>query len=655
MTHPLLLSKRTFVQVTSALHFDLTMKVISRMVIITILSLISYTTAQRTVVECGRACLETHLSNYLTALVEHNPSRLPTSDDVVYVENSQVLPIGSGEWKVAGALGKYNHVFSDPKSRQVAAITTLKENGVGLIYIVRLKLNDDGDISEIETQITRDEVGAARYENMTEPEAVWLEAVPPENRISRDKLIAQTNKYYTGMERNDPKGNYSFFHKDCNRLEDGLQTTNQRNGDSYGHSHDTAFASLGCEAQFQTGFLGFVTKIRDRRYPVVDEERQAVFAITIFDHNGTVRELPSVNGTSSPIPPYFDVPRTLAASEAFRLRDDKLYRIEMTLIEVPYGMRSAFAAGLPVDLSGRGTNLTTSTPCDRSCLEGLLYQVLQGMMNNNTQDLPLAKGVRYSENGQFLALGDGLWETLGHMSKSGVDSYAASFSDPATGTAAYWGVIQEQSTPGVLALRVKTDQGKITEIEAIVVRAEASGARGGTETLMRPPLPVEWEGDSLGHLDVAFKQNDTAGFMTNMEYLVESYFDGLETHTGASVNLAESCVRRDNGLQSDVSCEAQIDGVGSHPNGLFNGTGKVRDRRILVLDTNKGVAMTVALVDYPASSPGSLPATQQVPSTYMVPQLIRIKAGFITRVEGMVKWMPFGYKSAWTETNLNNQ
>jgi hypothetical protein len=60
------------------------------------------------------------------------------------------------------------------------------------------------------------------------------------------------------------------------------------------------------------------------------------------------------------------------------------------------------------------------------------------MLTNNSSTLPLAQGVRYSENGQFLALGDGLWETLGKFAMPGVDAYAARFSDPSSGTAAYW-------------------------------------------------------------------------------------------------------------------------------------------------------------------------------------------------------------------------
>ena len=593
---------------------------------------------------CDRNCLEGMISAYLTALAAHEPGRLPTAPGVKYAENDQPLPLGAGEWQVAGPAGKYRHVFADPESGQVAAITTFTEHGVGLIYVVRLKVAN-GKISEIETQIARDALGAARYEKLGEPEHVWLETVPPAQRISRATLVAQANKYYSGMERNDPKGDYSFFDKDCNRLEDALQTTNVKAKEAYGHSNDTDFASLTCEAQFQTGFLGFVTKIRERRY-LVDEERQAVLAVTTFDHNGTVRTLPSVNGKSSPIPAYFDVPRTLHAEEAFRLRGDKLFRIEMTLTEVPYGMSSAFHSGPPVDLSGPGTGKTVAGPCNRACLDSLMDQVLQAMLAHDASSLPLAKGVRYSENGQFIALDDGLWGTAGKIAMPGAGDYAARFADEATQTAAYWGLTNENGTTGVLALRIKVGGGKISEIEAIDVREEALGPRGGTVTLMRPPLPVEFKVASLGSLDPVFQNADSVKIPPT---LVTAYFDGLERHTGKDVKFTSDCIRRDNAVQGSLGCAAQMNDEGTLANGLFNHTTKVRDRRILIADAERGVVLAVAMIDNPGIGAAGLPAPQLVPSTYMVPQLIKIDGGSISRVEGLAKWMPFGYTSAWAE------
>ncbi|KAI2623959.1 hypothetical protein GGS26DRAFT_565293 [Hypomontagnella submonticulosa] len=609
---------------------------------LSVLALSSVVSAER----CERSCLEGIISDYLSALVAHDPSSLPTTPDVKYVENDQIVPLGTGEWHIIESLGKYNHTFSDPEAGQVATITTVTENGVGAIYLVRLKVEEDGKISEIETQITRDPGGVKLYEEMGQPEAVWFEAVPQEQRIPRDQLISQTNKYYTGMEGNDPNGDYSFFDKECNRLEDGLQTTNVKTGEPYGHSNDTAFASLTCEEQFQTGFLGFVTRIRERHFPVVDEERQAVFAITTLDHNGTVRSLPSVNGTSSPIPPYFETPRSLRAMEAFRLRGDKLYRIEMTLTEVPYGMRAGFPEGPPVDLRGPGSNFTPyPIPCDLVCLENVVGDIIMAIRVHDYTRLPFSKEVRYSENGQFLALGDGLWETLEAVSWT--DSYGAVLADEENGTAGFWGYSREHTIPGVLAIRVKVENGQITEVEANVVRAEMTDSRGGTITLMRPPLPVEWEGDSSDLLDPVF-QEYTADSEIKSE-LLDTYFDGLEKHSSEGVPFASDCTRRDNFAQATLTCAAQMDGQGTAPNGLPNSTTMVRDRRILVKDSKRGVVLAVTLVDEPANGAGPLSETARIPGTYLVPQLIKINNGTISHVESVIKWMPYGYTSAWGE------
>src|SRR5690348_16103045 len=63
---------------------------------------------------CYRACLENLVDQYLSALVVHDPKRLPLSKDVKYTENSQVLDLGDGFWKTVEGRGKYTHIWVDP-------------------------------------------------------------------------------------------------------------------------------------------------------------------------------------------------------------------------------------------------------------------------------------------------------------------------------------------------------------------------------------------------------------------------------------------------------------------------------------------------------------------------------------------------------------
>jgi hypothetical protein len=294
--------------------------------------------AQQAAPACDRSCLEGLVDKYLAALIAHKPAAAPFAADVRFTENHQPLKIGQGSWRTIDSLGTYKHYLSDPQSGQVGFIGTVREHGLPAFIDLRLKVVA-GRITEAESFVIRDSGAFTRYEAMAKPEQTWFDVVPPEQRMSRDDMVRTVNKYFSAMSHSDGRADYSFFHPDCNRIEHALKTTNVKTGEAYGHSTDTDFASQTCEQQEQTGFLGFVTEIRDRRFLVIDEERQTMFAFATLDHNGTIRRLHLTTGKDFVLPPYFNVPRTLQVQEAFKLKDGKLYRIEMTLIEVPYGQK----------------------------------------------------------------------------------------------------------------------------------------------------------------------------------------------------------------------------------------------------------------------------------------------------------------------------
>jgi hypothetical protein len=283
-----------------------------------------------------RARLEGMVELYLAALAKHDPSALPVTEGVTFVENNQPLKLGEGIWNTITGIGAYKHYFADPQKSRVGFVGTAYENEVPALLDIFLELEGDR-IRAIETFLIRDPIGGRRLMEQGAPEEAWLETTPPERRVPRERLIALVDGYFQSMQHNDGKGDYSFFDRECKRYDHGLQTTNVKTPSTYGHSDDKTFTSLTAEEQWKTGFLGFVTGIRDRRYVVVDEERQAVLAFAMFDHDGTVRSINLTTGKVFTPAPYFDVPRTLQIIEGFRARDGKLYRIEATMAEVPYG------------------------------------------------------------------------------------------------------------------------------------------------------------------------------------------------------------------------------------------------------------------------------------------------------------------------------
>jgi hypothetical protein len=289
---------------------------------------------------CHRACLEGLANSYLAAVVSRDPSKLPVTEDLKFTENGQTLKLGEGLWRTATAMDTYTHYFEDPGAGVIGMFATIEENGTGDILVARIKAKNQR-VSELETIVIRTPGGVAAYEKYGKPDPIWSEVEPPAERVSRAQLIYTTNLYYQGMQNNDGKGDYAFFAHDCNRIEHAIQTTNMPKF-NYGHSSNQSFVTLGCEAQFKLGMMGFVTNIRERRYVVVDEEKQQVLAFSYFDHDSTVRQLELTDGEIYYSPPFFLTPRTLAVSEAFKIKNGKIRFVEMTLTEAPWGSKSGW-------------------------------------------------------------------------------------------------------------------------------------------------------------------------------------------------------------------------------------------------------------------------------------------------------------------------
>jgi hypothetical protein len=300
---------------------------------------------------CDRQCLEGFVERYLDALVRHDPTAVPLAAAARYTENGQRLTIGDGLWRSVKAKGKYRLVVADTEAQQVAFIGTLEEEnsdpllGTPALIALRLRIMA-GEIVEVEQFITRSVDAAKRVETLGRPHPIFAQAVPGTERMSREDLVATANKYFSGMQQNDGRGDYPFA-DDCNRLENGMQTTNRPT--PAGESRPDPATATGyssqwsCREQFESGLLHFVTRIRDRRFVAVDPERGLVFAFVFFDHAaGETRKFVSARGrrvTAGPAQPW-----TWYIAELFKIENGLIRRIEATLERVPYGMTSGWSS-----------------------------------------------------------------------------------------------------------------------------------------------------------------------------------------------------------------------------------------------------------------------------------------------------------------------
>lgn len=288
--------------------------------------------------ECGRACLEALVDEYLAALAANDPSRLNLTDDVRFTEQGVELEVGQGLWRTADGIGTYRHIFSDPEMGQVGAYMSVREHGQPAMLELRLKREPGGAISEIETLVIRNAAQVTRMEEGDFPLPLWTAPVPEEERLTREQLVRAANSYFSALENQDGLGIYAFS-DDCNRLENASYTTNA-GGTSFEGSLDDAptyaelnIGSLGCTEQFETGYFAIDTELHGRRFPVVDIERGAVFAFVFFDHDAKQKTFTLADGSTRTTRNNL---WTWQMGEAFKIERGLITQIEAWMVEAQY-------------------------------------------------------------------------------------------------------------------------------------------------------------------------------------------------------------------------------------------------------------------------------------------------------------------------------
>jgi hypothetical protein len=270
------------------------------------------------------------LDRYCDALLAQDHALLDWAGNAFTTENNVALQPGDGLWQTITGLGPYDLRFADELTGQVALFTTVTETGDTSGACIRLGVRD-GKIAEVETIVVRQKDEALVFPDPKfERKPVMETPVPPDERSSRAGLIALADGYFSTLQLNDGTIR-TKFHPGCNRVENGVQTTN--NPEFF-----VPVAHLSCEEQFAQGNYRYDDRLRGRRFPLVDVERGIVLAHGFIDHCGKLGEYELTDGTkvTSPI----RRPHTFYLSEAFKIRQGAIEQIEANFITVPYHMPS---------------------------------------------------------------------------------------------------------------------------------------------------------------------------------------------------------------------------------------------------------------------------------------------------------------------------
>src|SRR5678809_969254 len=77
-------------------------------------------------------------------------------------------------------------------------------------------------------------------------------------------------------------------------------------------------------------------------------------------------------------------------------------------------MKSKLQGLIGVVALGASAAVQAAAPaaCDRACLEGFVEKYLDAVIDNDPKKVALSPNVRFTEDGQRLLIGDGLWNTM---------------------------------------------------------------------------------------------------------------------------------------------------------------------------------------------------------------------------------------------------
>jgi hypothetical protein len=172
---------------------------------------------------CNRECLSGFITQYLNAMVAHNPKSLPLGSGVRFTEDTKTLPLGEGLWKGASKLRSYRQDFLDVREGMAASHVIVEENGNPVMLALRLKIADK-KITEIETMVTRNRTEGAIFnvEALQTPRAAMNVVPDPSQKMSRADLIRIAEFYPAGLKVG---GSFDAvqapFAPDAYRLENG--------------------------------------------------------------------------------------------------------------------------------------------------------------------------------------------------------------------------------------------------------------------------------------------------------------------------------------------------------------------------------------------------------------------------------------------------
>jgi len=180
--------------------------------------------------------------------------------------------------------------------------------------------------------------------------------------------------------------------------------------------------------------------------------------------------------------------------------------------------------------------------CDKACLRSAVDTYLAALVAHDPAQVPLSAHVEFVENTKVMKPGEGLWKSASAVPTT----FKIYVPDPVSEEVGFFGMMQENGDPILLALRLKIRQGRIVAAEHLVLR--------------RDKYPGGYVGD-LSPSDLKNLQQPRKIFLIpvppaqrnsreDMIRIASTYYPALTSADANNAPFADDCVRHEGGTQS---------------------------------------------------------------------------------------------------------
>ncbi len=272
--------------------------------------------------------------------------------------------------------------------------------------------------------------------------------------------------------------------------------------------------------------------------------------------------------------------------------------------------------------------------CDRACLTGYIDAWFTGLTTNNTSAVPLAANAKISQNDRLTDLQGTFWDSASSV------PYRWDIANVRLGDTGTEAVIRNaDGTLTMLIVRLKIQNGAITEIETVKTNQGESDRLWGPETLlakgMSPMLTLsipEPEQDSYYRL-IAAAEGYWRAFQTN----------GTPAYHAAE--LATDAQRYENGLQTTgmVRDGLFVTATSGFHAGRFIGR-NLWNRRYPVVDEERGIVLSMVRFGLKDGMESQSVATS---NNRVVGEFFAVQQGLIREVHAVLFNTPDSQPPVW--------